>query len=213
MLLSQKTRERSSPSLSSRKAEYAPSFSSVSTTSAEMFFLPIRYFTQPQPRTAVGHHRLLQTQFQTSALEHRCFVRASRDEAIHTHRLRLANPMATSLCLHIVLGIPIGVEDDYCIGRGESDSHTSSTRTQQKAEHVAVLVVERPDRFFASIPSDRAVDSSIGESCETQIPLQNVQHRSKLTEDENAVPFSFQLAQQFMEQHHLSARLHKRVLR
>ena len=163
--------------------------------------------------TAVRHHRLLQAQLQTRALEHRRLVRPARDEAIHAHRLRLPNPVAARLRLHVVLRVPVGVEDDHRVGRGERDAHAACARAQQKAEHVAVLVVERADRLLAGIASDRAIDPRVGVASEAQIALQQVQHRRELAEDQNAVAFRLQLAQQLMQQHHLPARLDQRVLR
>ena len=66
--------------------------------------------------------------------EHVPLVSISCDETIDLDFLRLADSVASCLRLDVILRIPIGIVDDYGIGRSQVDTQTSCSGTQQEYE-------------------------------------------------------------------------------
>lgn len=60
------------------------------------------------------------------------------DKPIDLDGLVLANPVAASLRLEVILRVPVRVVDDDGIGSSQVNAQPSSTRTQQ--EHKAIRV-------------------------------------------------------------------------
>lgn len=63
-------------------------------------------------------------------MEERCqFV-----EVWVTHLFLLADPVCPGLSLQVILGVPVRVEDDHGVCRGQVDTQTACTRRQQETE-------------------------------------------------------------------------------
>ncbi len=57
----------------------------------------------------------------------------------------LPNAVAARGGLQVVLRVPVAVEDDHGVSRGQVDTHTPGLGRQQEDEHVTRLVVEAID--------------------------------------------------------------------
>ena len=55
----------------------------------------------------------------------------------------LTGSLGEMVYLEIVLGIPVRVEDDYCVCCSEIDSETSSSSTEKEDEAVRIWKMER----------------------------------------------------------------------
>ena len=60
-------------------------------------------------------------------------------------RTNLPNAVAARSGLQVVLRVPVAVEDDHGVSRGQVDAHTPGLGRQQEDEHVTRLVVEAID--------------------------------------------------------------------
>ena len=65
-------------------------------------------------------------------VKHFSFIGITRNEPINLDGLILTNPVAASLSLEVILGIPVGVINDDGVCRSEVDAKTTSSRAQQK---------------------------------------------------------------------------------
>ena len=48
-------------------------------------------------------------------VKHLSLVSVAGDEAVNFDGLVLSDPVATSLCLQVILRVPVGVIDDHCV--------------------------------------------------------------------------------------------------
>ena len=69
-------------------------------------------------------------------VEHFSLVSVSCDEAVDLDGLVLTNPVAASLCLEVVLRVPVRIIDDDSIGSCEVDTKTTGPRA--KKEHKSI---------------------------------------------------------------------------
>ncbi len=79
---------------------------------------------------------LVQRQLEARFVKHLHLIRMLRQKPVNHDTLSLADAVATRLRLHIVLQVPVRVEQNNCIGCGQSDAQTTRTRGEQKAENV-----------------------------------------------------------------------------
>mmetsp|Transcript_2225 Transcript_2225/g.6481 ORF Transcript_2225/g.6481 Transcript_2225/m.6481 type:complete len:372 (+) Transcript_2225:1717-2832(+) len=71
---------------------------------------------------------LLQTELLARSIEHLLLEGTAGNEAVDPNILRLADTMASSLGLDVILRVPIRIEDDTDIGGSQVDADTSSSR-------------------------------------------------------------------------------------
>ena len=96
----------------------------------------------------ISHGNVESTPFPSSPLtpyilpytpvKHLSFIGVSGDESIHFDCLVLSNPVAASLSLDVVLGIPVRVVDDDSVCSGEVDPQSPSTSAQQEDKPIRV---------------------------------------------------------------------------
>ena len=78
-------------------------------------------------------------------VKHLSFIGVSGDEAIHFDCFVLSNPVAASLSLDVVLGIPVRVVDDDSVCSGEVDPQSPSTSAQQEDKPIRVCTNQKLD--------------------------------------------------------------------
>ncbi len=66
------------------------------------------------------------------------YIRFASQQPVHFDRLRLPNPMRSSLRLQIILRVPIGVENDHGVGRRQVQPEPPRFGRQEHDEHVPV---------------------------------------------------------------------------
>ena len=121
--------------------------------------------------------------------------------------------MAARHRLHVILRVPVRVEDDARVGGGEVDANAASARRQQedKCAVGAVLSTEAIDRGLPRVHVRVAIEPLEAEAPFEQKVDQEVEHHRELREDEHAVPLRLELRQQLVEQHQLARRAEKGV--
>ena len=62
--------------------------------------------------------RLVQAELAAGGLEHHLLVGRARDQPVDHHFLRLPDPVAARLRLHVVLRVPVGVVNDHLAWAG-----------------------------------------------------------------------------------------------
>ena len=99
----------------------------------------------------------------------------------------MTDTVSTVLSLQILLGIPIRVKDDDCVGGREIDPQASSPRTQQ--EKLEFLIgIELFDLLLSFILRHSAINTTAIPSMDLCSPiLDDVQHCRKLREDQDLV--------------------------
>ena len=89
--------------------------------------------SSPRPLFLLTHHP---SHTPYTPVKHLSFIGVSGDETIHFHCLVLTNPVAASLSLDVILGIPVRVIDDHSVCGGEVDSQSPGTSAQQEDKPV-----------------------------------------------------------------------------
>ena len=83
---------------------------------------------------------------------------------VHFHVLSLTDSVAPSLCLQIILRVPVAVVDDHGVGGSKIDSNTSSTCGEKVHKGVFRLGVESVDTSLAVAAFDATIQTlKIGE--------------------------------------------------
>ena len=93
-------------------------------------------------------------------IEHALLVRATRHEPVDLHRPLLPNAVRARLALHVALWVPVGVEDDDCVGRRQVDALSARARREQEDE-AGRVGLEPIDGPLARVPLDGAVDALV----------------------------------------------------
>ncbi len=73
-----------------------------------------------------------------SPVKHVSLVRVASDQPVHFDGFVLTNPMTASLCLEVILRVPVRVIDDDRVSCCEVNTETARTSTQQ--EHKAIRI-------------------------------------------------------------------------
>ena len=155
-----------------------------------------------------AEQRLVEAELLARALEHAPLVGAVGDEPVDLHLLRLADAVAARHALHVVLRVPVAVEDDDGVGRGEVDAHAARARREQEGEGVrGVALLEAVDGRLPHAARHAAVEPLVRQPRQVQVVLEDVEHARELREDEQLAPLRAQPRQQLVQQHHLAARL------
>ena len=71
---------------------------------------------------------LIQPQLLGGSLEHLRLIGLRGDQTVHLHFLLLADSMGTRSGLHVVLRVPVRIEDDHDVGAGQVDPQPSCFR-------------------------------------------------------------------------------------
>ena len=70
-------------------------------------------------------HGVFEPQLLAGPLEHLAFERVTSHQAVNVDLPLLADTVASCHGLHVVLRVPVAVEKDACVGRGEVDTDAS----------------------------------------------------------------------------------------
>ena len=81
------------------------------------------------------------------------------DETVDTNSLGLSDSMSTTHSLQIVLGIPVRVEDDDCVSRGQIDSKSAGSCGEKETEVGRTFSIEMVQCLFAKITTHGTVES------------------------------------------------------
>ena len=106
--------------------------------------------------------------------------------------------------LHVVLRVPVGVEDDDGVGRREVDPHAARARREDEDERVRVLVGEAVDRLLPLCAGHGAVEPLEAPALCIEDVGHEVEHLGELREDEDAVAVGLELGQQLAQQDELA---------
>ena len=71
---------------------------------------------------------MFETELVVGGGEHVHLVRISRHELVHLHGLRLADAVAAGHRLHVVLRVPVAIEDDARVRGDEVDADAARAR-------------------------------------------------------------------------------------
>ena len=107
---------------------------------------------------ARAHHGVLEAELLVGQLQHVVLVRALGAELVHLHGLGLADAVHARHGLHVVLRVPVRVEDDHGVGGREVDADAARARREDEDEGVRLRVREAVDRLLARRARDRAVE-------------------------------------------------------
>ena len=107
---------------------------------------------------ARSHHGVLQAELLVGQLKHVVLVGALGAQLVDLHGLGLADPMYARHRLHIVLRVPVGVEDNDRVGRGQVDPHAARARREYEDEGVGVLIGEAINRPLPLGAGDGAIE-------------------------------------------------------
>ena len=145
-------------------------------------------------------------------LHHLDIDRVDGQKTVNRNRTVLTDAMATVHGLRILVRVPIGVENDARVGRGEVDAQTTSTGTQQEDEVSVVGIVSRPSLSgrllgvedvhlpLAIIDLGTTVNTAVLPLAEEKVILNNIQEGRHLTEDEDLVLVMEQTLQHSIEE-------------
>lgn len=86
----------------------------------------------------------------------------SGDEAIDLHSLALPDPVAASLSLQVILGVPVGIEDDAGVSSSQVDAQPACPCAQEKDKAIRVGLAEAVDGSLAQVAAHPSVDALIG---------------------------------------------------
>lgn len=76
--------------------------------------------------------------------------------------------------LQVVLGVPVRVEDDACVGGCEVDAQPSGPGTQQEDEAVRVRLAEAVNGGLAQVPPHATVNALVGVPAEKEPLLRSI---------------------------------------
>jgi len=94
-----------------------------------------------------------------------------------------------SLCyLKIVLGIPVGIEDDDCVSGGQIDTETAGSCGKEKAEILGSFGIKVLQCFSPELALNASVESLKRKMAELEVLANQIQHADHLRKDENAMP-------------------------
>ena len=106
---------------------------------------------------AVGVHRALEAELAVGSLDHLRFVRVLGDEAEDLDSLGLPDAVRARHRLHVVLRVPVGVEDDARVGGDQVDAEAARARREQEGERLAARLAEAVDGGLAQVAAHGAV--------------------------------------------------------
>lgn len=92
--------------------------------------------------------------------------------------------MASGHRLHVILGIPVAVEDDHGVSSSEIDADSSSAGGEQKHKAIGIFV-ETVDTLLAIITGDAAIQSLAAVSAELAELVDQIDHFDHLREDQH----------------------------
>ncbi len=119
--------------------------------------------------TSINSKQLRNHKHVSSPVKHVSLVCVTSDQPVHLDGFVLTNPMTASLCLEVVLRVPVRVVDDDSVSCREVDTETPRTSAQQ--EHKAIRIwgrgghsctVFRQPQFFPSIYKYSKIESTAG---------------------------------------------------
>ena len=96
-------------------------------------------------------------------MEEDLLVRLRRQQAVDADVLRLADAVHTSLRLEVILGIPVAVEDDDGVRRGQVDAEAARARGEKHQEGGRVRRAEAVDRRLALGAAHPTVEALVRE--------------------------------------------------
>ena len=117
--------------------------------------------------------------------------------------------MGPSGCLDVILGVPVGVEDDYLGSNDEVDAHSSSFGWNK--EEIRLLLGE-PGYGLVSLRGGLTSCEQLAlVSHQFEFRFKELEHDDKLWEDEHLFIFPLELFKQFHEEDSLATCLDKLV--
>mmetsp|Transcript_8508 Transcript_8508/g.29000 ORF Transcript_8508/g.29000 Transcript_8508/m.29000 type:complete len:449 (-) Transcript_8508:403-1749(-) len=153
---------------------------------------------------ALADHQLLEAELVLGALEDLLLHRVRRGEPEDEHRGGLPDAVAPRLRLHVVLWVPVWVEDDHRVRRDEVDAHAARAGAEEEEEGAGGRVAEAVDGRLAPVPRDGAVEPLVGEAAEANVVLDEVEEHLELGEEEHAVALGAQVREELVQEHELA---------
>ncbi len=108
------------------------------------------------------------------------------EQAVYDDVLPLANSPTPLPRLHVSARVPVRVVDEHPIRPGQIDAQAAHFGGEQKDEHRRVGV-ELTDQPLTGAHGRRAVHSQVAVLAQLNVPLDNVQHLTRLREEEHFV--------------------------
>mmetsp|Transcript_35796 Transcript_35796/g.114003 ORF Transcript_35796/g.114003 Transcript_35796/m.114003 type:complete len:263 (-) Transcript_35796:2645-3433(-) len=119
--------------------------------------------------------------------------------------------MAARHRLQVVLRVPVGVEHDNGVGRGQVDADTARSRSDDEDERLGGRVGEAVDGRLPLAAGDGAVEPLVSPAAPLHEVLDQVEHLGELGEEQDAVAVRLELGQQLVQQDQLARRLDQPV--